>query len=101
GVLAGSRPEPARSGGLDFRDRVLAMLLPHPDRALTVVATAERARDAVRLARSELEMRTAELDGAAEELVAQGLSPRQVRELLGLTGDEGPPATRHGAHAAE
>ncbi|MHA6786031.1 MDR family MFS transporter [Pseudonocardia saturnea] len=101
GVLAASRPEPARAGGVDARDRLLAMLLPDPDRALTVVATAERARDAVRLARSELEVRTAELDGAAEELVAQGLSPLQVQELLGLTEDEGPLAARHGAHAAE
>jgi EmrB/QacA subfamily drug resistance transporter len=101
GFPAGDRPGPAPAGGVDARDRLLAMLLPDPDRALTVVATAERARDAVRHARTELEVRTAELDGAAEELVAQGLSPRQVQDLLGLTEDEGPLAARHGAHAAE
>jgi EmrB/QacA subfamily drug resistance transporter len=101
GVLAASRPGPAPSGDVDARDRLLAMLLPDPDRALAVVATAEQARDAVRHARTELEVRTAELDGAAEELVAQGLSPRQVQDLLGLTEDEGPLAARHGAHAAE
>ncbi len=101
GVLAPFRAEATTADGADARDRLLAMLLPDPDRALTVVATAERARDAVRHARRELEVRTAELDGAAEELVAQGLSPRQVQDLLGLTEDEGPLAARHGAHAAE
>ncbi|MBW0117333.1 MDR family MFS transporter [Pseudonocardia abyssalis] len=102
GVLAEPRTERmAAPTGTDARDRLLAMLLPDPDRALTVVTTAERARDAVRHARTELEVRTAELDGAAEELVAQGLSPRQVQDLLGLTEDEGPLAARHGAHAAE
>ncbi|GAA3249152.1 hypothetical protein GCM10017691_59960 [Pseudonocardia petroleophila] len=102
GVLAEPRTERiAAPTGADARDRLLAMLLPDPDRALTVVTTAERARDAVRLARAELEVRTAELDGAAEELVAQGLSPRQVQDLLGLSEDEGPLAARHGQHAAE
>jgi EmrB/QacA subfamily drug resistance transporter len=91
GVLAEPRTEriaPAADpapAGTDARDRLLAMLLPDPTRALTVVATAERARDAVRHARRELEVRTAELDGASEELVAQGLSPRQVQDLLGLS----------------
>ncbi|QJY45775.1 MDR family MFS transporter [Pseudonocardia broussonetiae] len=107
GVLAEPRTEqvapPAEPApaGTDARDRLLAMLLPDPTRALTVVATAERARDAVRHARRELEVRTAELDGASEELVAQGLSPRQVQDLLGLSEEEGPLAPRHGAHAAE
>ena len=78
--------------------RLLAMLLPDPERALSVVTEAERARDAVRRAHSELEERIAELDGATEELVAQGLSRHQVRELLGLTGDED---HGRGAHAAE
>jgi site-specific recombinase XerD len=90
-----------RVGDADPRDRLLSMLLPDPQRALTVVAVAERARDAARTARTELEVRTAELDAAAEELVAQGLSPRQVQDLLGLSEDEGPLAARHGAHAAE
>ncbi|WP_300010400.1 MDR family MFS transporter [Pseudonocardia sp.] len=89
------------AAGSDARDRLLSMLLPDPQRALTVVAVAERARDAVRTARAELEMRTAALDAAAEELVAQGLSPRQVQDLLGLTEDEGPLAARHGTPATE
>ncbi|MCX6463855.1 MAG: MDR family MFS transporter, partial [Pseudonocardiales bacterium] len=79
---------PAEPTPADARDRLLAMLLPDPQRALTVVHAAERARDALRRARAELEERSAELDGAAEELVAQGLSPAQVRALLGLAGDE-------------
>ena len=37
-----------------------------------------------------------ELDRAAEELAAQGLSPAQVALLLGASGYD-----RHGAHAAE
>ena len=99
GVLAGTRAEPAAApAGADARDRLLAMLLPDPERALSVVTEAERARDAVRRAHSELEERIAELDGATEELVAQGLSRHQVRELLGLTGDED---HGRGAHAAE
>jgi EmrB/QacA subfamily drug resistance transporter len=115
GVATAERRVPAGTNGMrapgigggggsaasDARDRLLSMLLPDPQRALAVVAVAERARDAVRTARTELEVRTAELDGAAEELVAQGLSPRQVQDLLGLTEDEGPLAARHGAHAAE
>jgi hypothetical protein len=42
----------------------------------------------VRSARRELERRTAELDAAADELVAQGMSSAQVREILGLRSDE-------------
>jgi EmrB/QacA subfamily drug resistance transporter len=84
-VPAGDRRLPA-----DVRDRLLAMLLPDPQRALAVVADAESARDAARSAGRELERHTAELEAATEELVAQGLNPRQVRELLGLTEAEDP-----------
>jgi EmrB/QacA subfamily drug resistance transporter len=72
----------------DARDRLLAMLLPDPSRALVVIAEAEAARDATRRARRELADRTRVLDRATEELVAQGLSPQQVSALLDLTDDE-------------
>jgi EmrB/QacA subfamily drug resistance transporter len=74
--------------GPDARDRLLEMLLPDPSRALVAIAEAEGARDATRRARRELADRTRVLDRATEELVAQGLSPEQVRGLLGLTDDE-------------
>jgi drug resistance transporter, EmrB/QacA subfamily len=90
GVVATA--ERQATDGEDPRDRLLALLLPDPQRALTAIGDAESARDAARRARKELEQRTAELDSAAEELVAQGLSERQVRELLGLAPTEGPPA---------
>jgi EmrB/QacA subfamily drug resistance transporter len=61
----------------DARNRLLATLLPDPERALDVVAEAEDARDTVRRAGRRLE-------AAAEELEAQGLSRAQVRALLGL-----------------
>jgi EmrB/QacA subfamily drug resistance transporter len=72
----------------DARDRLLAMLLPDPERALQVVGHAERARDAVREARRVVDTRSRQLDTAVEELVAQGLSPAQVRQLLGLSEAE-------------
>ena len=87
--------------GTDARDRLLAMLLPDPQRALAVVQGAERSRDALRRSRADAVRHGAELDDAAEELVAQGLSPEQVRSLLALADDEGPLAGRHGAHAAD
>ena len=71
----------------DVRDRLLAMLLPDPDRALAVVGNAERARDALRAARRDVATKEAELTAAVEELVAQGLSPAQVQQLLGLSAD--------------
>ncbi|SHK69751.1 drug resistance transporter, EmrB/QacA subfamily [Pseudonocardia thermophila] len=74
----------------DVRDRLLAMLLPDAERALAVVETAEQARDAVRAARRELAGKEAALAAAVEELIAQGLTPAQVRQLLGLTDDESP-----------
>jgi hypothetical protein len=81
----------------DPRDQLLALLLPDPQRALGVVAAAENARDGARRARRELQARSAELDAAAAELVAQGLSPVQVRELLSLHETEGPLLGRHDA----
>jgi EmrB/QacA subfamily drug resistance transporter len=82
-------PQPAKVAVLDrdVRDRLLAMLLPDADRALAVVGNAERARDALRAARRDVAAREAELDAAVEELVAQGLSPAQVQQLLGLAAD--------------
>lgn len=50
------------------------MLLPDPQRALVVVQGAERSRDALRRARTDAARHGAELDDAAEELVAQGLT---------------------------
>jgi EmrB/QacA subfamily drug resistance transporter len=99
-VATAVRTAPLRASVLDgdARDRLLAILLPDPQRALTVVAVAESARDSARSARRELELRTADLHGAADELVALGLSPAQVRQLLGLTEAEGP---LNGRHAAE
>ncbi|MHA6796917.1 MDR family MFS transporter [Pseudonocardia bannensis] len=67
----------------DARDRLLALLLPDPQRAIAVIGEAERAREGIRRARRELAARTAELADAAEQLVAQGLSPAQVERLLG------------------
>ncbi len=87
--------EPARIAVLDragqapdVRDRLLAMLLPDSERALDVVGAAERARDSLRAARRDVAARQAELGSAVEELVAQGLSPAQVTQLLGLTDGE-------------
>lgn len=97
-VAPDTRQAPA---GTDARDRLLAMLLPDPQRALAVVQGAERSRDALRRSRADAARHGAELDDAAEELVAQGLSPEQVRSLLALADDEGPLAGRHGAHAAD
>jgi hypothetical protein len=79
-VLERADPAPDR----DVRDRLLAMLLPDPERALAVVGNAERARDALRAARRDVATKEAELTAAVEELVAQGLSPAQVQQLLGL-----------------
>ncbi|WP_433557223.1 hypothetical protein ACQPWY_36070 [Pseudonocardia xinjiangensis] len=70
------------------RDRLLTTLLPDPRQALPEVRAAEAARDAVRSARREPEHRAGELDAVADELVARGLSPAQVREILGLRADE-------------
>jgi len=81
---AETAPEPA---GRDVRDRLLAMLLPDPDRALAVAGNAERARDELRAARRDVAAKEAELTAAVEELVAQGLSPAQVQQLLGLAGE--------------
>lgn len=93
----GRSAEPARVAVLDradvapdVRDRLLAMLLPDAEHALDVVGTAERARDALRAARRDTAARQAELTVAVEELVAQGLSPEQVTQLLGLDADERP-----------
>jgi hypothetical protein len=80
---------PASGTDADPRDRLLAALLPDPPRALAVLADAERARDAARRARREL-------DRAGAELVAQGLSPAQVCHLLELTDEEAP--DRGGRH---
>jgi len=90
--------DPAANGaaGADPRDRLLAMLLPDPARALAVVAEAERARDAARRARQEAADHIRDLDRAGEELVAQGLSTAQVRWLLELTDEEAP--DRGGRH---
>ncbi|MGI5126318.1 MDR family MFS transporter [Pseudonocardia sp. CA-107938] len=68
----------------DVRDRLLAMLLPDPERALAVVGDAERARDALRAARRDVTEKEAALAAAVEELMAQGLSQAQVQQLLGL-----------------
>lgn len=92
---------PAPEADVDARDRLLAMLLPDAQRALSVLVLAERARDAVRRARSELQSSTAQLDAAAEELVAQGLSRRQVQDLLSLREDERPAVVRTEAHVVE
>jgi hypothetical protein len=85
-VLDRADPAP-RPADRDVRDRLLAMLLPDPDRALAVVGNAERARDALRAARRDVAAKEAELTAAVEELVAQGLSPAQVQQLLGLSDD--------------
>jgi hypothetical protein len=90
-------PEPPVA---DPRDRLLAMLLPDPTRALALIAEAEHARDAARRARRELADRSRDLDRAGEELVAQGLKPDQVSRLLGLTEQETPGGGRHRNAAA-
>lgn len=97
----GPRPVPLdRPSRIDARDRLLAMLLPDAKRALAVVATAEVARDGMRKAGRELYRHTTDLAAATEELVAQGLSPPQVRELIGLGPDEMHLPSRPGAHHA-
>jgi len=94
GAVATEDRHSASAAPGDARDRLLAVLLPDPQRTLIAVADAENARDAARRAGQELAVRTAELDEAAEELVGQGLSPAQVRELLGLSAAEGPLSDR-------
>jgi EmrB/QacA subfamily drug resistance transporter len=84
----------ARSTGA--RDRLLAMLLRDPARAVALVADAERARDAGRRVRREAADHGRALDRAADELVAQGLSPAQVSRLLELTDEEAPDRRRAG-----
>ncbi|MGH3565173.1 MAG: hypothetical protein ACRDRH_03895 [Pseudonocardia sp.] len=74
----------------DPRDRLLTLLLPNPDRAVAIMAEADRAREAVHRARRELEIHSAKLEMAAEKLIAQGLSSAQVGQLLGLDGMEEP-----------
>lgn len=94
----GPSDEAIQRDGVDVRDRLLALLLPDPQRAVEAVGEADRARDGIRRARRELDARTAEFTAASEELVAQGLSPAQVEQLVGerggkpLTGLE--PSTR-------
>ncbi|MGH3614731.1 MAG: hypothetical protein ACRDRK_19490 [Pseudonocardia sp.] len=68
----------------DPRDRLLALLLPNAERAVAIMTEADRAREAVHRARRELEIRSAELEMAADKLIAQGLSSAQVGQLLGL-----------------
>jgi hypothetical protein len=82
----------------DPRDRLLAMLLPDPPQALTLIAAAEQARDAARRARRMLADHTRDLDRARAELAAQGLSPAQVGRLLELTVEESP---EHGGRHRE
>lgn len=79
---------------------MLAVLRPDPQRAPAVVTAAGRARDAARSARTGLAHRTSQPDRTAGDLITQGLSPRQVQDLPGLTKDEDPLATRHAAHPA-
>jgi EmrB/QacA subfamily drug resistance transporter len=86
-VLAGAS---RTSVGDDSRDRLLEMLLPDPPQALAALTEAEGARNAARRARRELAEHSRTLDRATEELVAQGLSPEQVRRLLELTDEEAP-----------
>jgi EmrB/QacA subfamily drug resistance transporter len=86
------------TGPDDPRDRLLAMLLPDPPRALALIATAEQARDAGRRARRLLADHARDLDRARAELVAQGLSPAQVGRLLELTAEESPD---HGGRHSE
>ncbi|GAA1308896.1 MDR family MFS transporter [Pseudonocardia xinjiangensis] len=81
-------PSQVPDGANAARDRLLTTLLPDPRQALPEVRAAEAARDAVRSARREPEHRDGELDAVAGELVARGLSPAQVREILGLRADE-------------
>jgi EmrB/QacA subfamily drug resistance transporter len=81
-------PAQVPGGAGAARDQLLTTLLPDPERALAAVEAAEAARDAVRSARRELARHTAELDAAVHELVAQGLRPEQVREILELSADE-------------
>jgi hypothetical protein len=72
------------------------MLLRDPARAVALVADAERARDAGRRVRREAADHGRALDRAADELVAQGLSPEQVCRLLELTDEEAPDRRRAG-----
>jgi EmrB/QacA subfamily drug resistance transporter len=90
--------EPAPRAAADGRDRLLAMLLPDPPRALALIAAAEQARDAARHARRMLADHTRDLDRARAELAAQGLSPAQVGRLLELTVEESP---EHGGRHPE
>ena len=90
--------EPAPRAAVDARDRLLAMLLPDPPRALALIAAAEQARDAARHARRMLADHTRDLDRARAELAAQGLSPAQVGRLLELTVEESP---EHGGRHRE
>lgn len=83
-------PPDEGSASTDPRDRLLALLLPDPTRAVAAVTEADLAREAVERARRELDGRAAELAAATEELVAQGLSPAQVEQLLDREADEVP-----------
>jgi EmrB/QacA subfamily drug resistance transporter len=83
-------PSGLAAGHTDPRDRLLSTLLPDPSRALALIATAERARDAGRRLRRELAERDLELDRATNDLLAQGLTAAQVRRLLELTDEEAP-----------
>jgi hypothetical protein len=78
----------------DARDRLLAMLLPDPARAVALIADAEQARDAGRRVRREAAVHGRALDRAADELVAQGLTSEQVCRLLELTDEEAPDRRR-------
>ena len=88
--VADAPEPPVARAAADPRDRLLAMLLPDPTRAVAVVAEADQARDAAREARRALAGHVRDLDRARAELVAQGLSPAQVGRLLELTGEEWP-----------
>ena len=79
----------------DARDRLLAVFLPDPGRALALLGEAERARDAARRARDELTARSRDLERAVVALRAQGLDAEQVRRLLG------PEPVRQAGRAAE
>ena len=92
-MLPPAPPGPATDAShpaVDARDRLLATLLPDPDRAVALIADAEQARDAVRRARRDAADHGDALDRAGDELVAQGLTSRQVSRLLELTDEEAP-----------
>lgn len=72
----------------DVRDRLLALLLPDVDGALSALHAAEAARDRVRRARRELNEHQMALIEARRELGRQGLSEEQIARLLRLSPGE-------------